>query len=438
MNTDEVYSQGMSINHSVYTADYTRLAFAPDDLRKAGPISPTDTGARALTAVPYSDYVASVVSGLISGKGNEYDRVLALYDYFSSDNGFRYSLVTTEGNSGSAIVDFLENKKGFCVQYAAALAWLVRQAGYPARVAFGYTRGTQVQDGVYSMSSQNLHAWTEVYFPDFGWVPFDATPGTSVPGSTRTIWAPDVEKTGQGQNTSAPPVQATGAPQTVDPGAGGNTNSGGSDNGGLSISINPWYVVAGALVLLLLVLLAAPSVQRRVRRRRRLASSGGLIALTPPPPGSEYLVTDPDAMTAVQRDAHNAWAELLDTMIDYGVLVDPAETPRGTVGRLAATPQLSISGRAPTAVLGRAEERARYAPSPIRVVNLDDAVREARRAFAEDASRWQQFTAWLFPRSVLLHWRLSWYGFLARSVRRVARTRDALLLVEFRERRRGN
>ena len=32
------------------------------------------------------------------------------------------------GTTGSDIVDFLTNKQGYCVQYAAALAWLVREA----------------------------------------------------------------------------------------------------------------------------------------------------------------------------------------------------------------------------------------------------------------------------------------------------------------------
>src|SRR5690606_41196807 len=68
---------------------------------------------------------------------------------------------------------------------------------------------------------------------------------------------------------------------------------------------------------ILLILLASPSLQRRMLRRRRQSTTGKVIALTPPPPGQEDLVTDPADMSAAQRDAHHAWAELLDTMIDY-------------------------------------------------------------------------------------------------------------------------
>jgi hypothetical protein len=302
-------------------------------------------------------------------------------------------------------------------------------------VAFGFTRGSGARNGEYTLTNLNLHAWTEVYFDGFGWVPFDATPSNGVPGSTRTAWAPPVNTA-----TAPPPVSptTTATPNPGDrPDDANDPGAGGPGDNGLRLNINPWYVVAGAGVVALILLLLSPSLQRRALRRRRRSRTGTVIALTPPPPGQEDLVTDPAAMTAAQRDAHNAWAELLDTMIDYGVLVDPAETPRATASRLATTPELGPAGRPPTAVLARAEERARYAPAPVRATSLDEATREARRAFSENATRLEQLSAWLFPRSVLMRWRLGWYGFRASVDQRVGRVRDVVLLVSFRERRRG-
>lgn len=433
--TEQVYSRQRTINGASYTIQYTRLSYTPEALRNAPPLSAaTDPRLSSLTVVPSNDYVTNLVAELTNGLPTQYDEVRALYDFFSRENGFRYSLATVEGDSGSPIVDFLENRRGFCVQYATALAWLVRTAGYPARVAVGFTRGSGGRNGEYALTNLNLHAWTEVYFTGFGWVPFDATPAASVPGSARTAWAPDVED----ETTSPAPLpSATAAPGPggqVDPGE--PTDGGNVDENQPSLTIRPWMIAAAAGALALLVLLVAPSLQRRVLRRRRRATSGRVIALTPPPPGHEDIVTDPAAMTAAQRDAHNAWAELLDTMIDYGVLVDPAETPRATAGRLATTPELGPAGRPSTALLARAEERARYAPTPVRPTNLDDAVREARKAFSENATRLQQLSAMLFPKSVLMRWRLGWYGFAAATARRIGRVRDAVLLVPLRRQRR--
>ena len=73
---------------------------------------------------------------LTANKETDYDRVIALYNFFTADNKFRYDLQTEGGTSGQDIVNFLENRKGFCQQYAAALTWMVRQAGIPAPVAF--------------------------------------------------------------------------------------------------------------------------------------------------------------------------------------------------------------------------------------------------------------------------------------------------------------
>ncbi len=44
------------------------------------------------------------------------------------------------------------------------MAWMVRAAGIPARVAFGFTNGTSRDGDAMVLTNFNLHAWTEVYF----------------------------------------------------------------------------------------------------------------------------------------------------------------------------------------------------------------------------------------------------------------------------------
>ncbi len=148
------------------------------------------------------DYITDLVGTLTAGNTNDYDRVRALFDYFSAANGFSYNLSTKEGTSGSDIVDFLQKKVGYCEQYASALAWLVRAAGIPARVALGFTRGSNRQGQTYTLNNTNLHAWTEVYFAGYGWVPFDATPASRIGGSVSPEWAPDPDRP-----TQAPTVR---------------------------------------------------------------------------------------------------------------------------------------------------------------------------------------------------------------------------------------
>jgi transglutaminase-like putative cysteine protease len=429
-STDQIFSRRPSVNGESYSFDYVRLSYTASALRSASSISGQDAGTRALISHPTHAYVTDLVNDLTAGKSGQYERVRALYDYFSPESGFVYSLSTAEGDSGSPIVDFLTNKRGFCVQYAAALGWLVREAGYPSRVAFGWTRGDGPRDGVYSLTNLNLHAWTEVYFQGFGWVPFDATPASAVPGSTRTAWAPDSSlpqtpepsaNPSAGPSVSAGPnVEASGRDQ-FDPGEG-------PIPGGIVSTTNPWLIVAAVAAVVLLVLLLAPGARRRALRRRRQARTGKVIVLAGPPPGHPDIISDPAAVDAARRDAHAAWSELIDTMIDFGIGVDASETPRGTSERLQTLDEIAPPGRSRTAVLARAEERARYALTPMRSDSLDESVRAIRAAFAERATRGQRIMAWLFPRSVLMRWRLGWYTFYSRSVRRAGRIRDTLML----------
>ncbi|HEX6870708.1 MAG TPA: transglutaminase domain-containing protein, partial [Micromonosporaceae bacterium] len=430
-----VFSRRSNINKKTYTVDYLRLSYTTAGLRRARPIQDTDFGARQLTTVPANPEVTALVAGLIQGKSTQYDRVRAIYEHFSPNNGFQYTTRTEPGDSGSAIVDFLRSKKGFCVQYAAAMAWLVRAAGIPARVAFGFTRGRSTVSGTYTMSNLNLHAWTEVFFSGIGWVPFDATPTGPVTGSAPTLWAPDLtlpnpDDSGPLPSETAPDDRPTNRPS--EDAGGGNDNP--VSPGGTTPAVNTWWLISAAVVVAVVFLLLAPAMRRRALRRARRTRSGRLIVIgadssagAVPAADPVEVTGDPAAVMVAREDAHAAWAELLDTMVDFEVPVDPAETPRATAERLSTLPALRPAGRAHTDLLAKAEERARYARTPLRPDRLDEAVSATRKAFALRASRRQRLSATLLPRSVIQRWRAAWLGRLARLVTVTGQVRDAAM-----------
>lgn len=106
-----------------------------------------------------------------------YRRILAIMDRLSETGGFVYDERVDPRDDANALVDFLtKTKRGFCQQFAAAMAVLVRELGYPARVAVGYRSGQPVGPKSYLVSTHDAHAWVEVYFPGYGWLPFEPTP----------------------------------------------------------------------------------------------------------------------------------------------------------------------------------------------------------------------------------------------------------------------
>jgi len=106
------------------------------------------------------------------------EQVLAVQRYLTDPLAFSYDATVSQGGGNGALMNFLfESHRGFCQQFASAMAVLTRALGIPARLAVGFTPGTY-DDAIqaFQVSTQNAHVWVEVEFPGFGWIPFEPTP----------------------------------------------------------------------------------------------------------------------------------------------------------------------------------------------------------------------------------------------------------------------
>jgi len=115
---------------------------------------------------------SEVTEGTVTGP----EKLDSVQKYLRSE--FEYSTEVENLNSLSAMENFLfQERAGWCDYFASAAALLAREAGYPARTAYGFSGGRVFpNEGVISYGASDAHSWAEVLVEGQGWVVFDATP----------------------------------------------------------------------------------------------------------------------------------------------------------------------------------------------------------------------------------------------------------------------
>ena len=380
--TAEVVAGGPRRGGFGYTIDGFEPRPSLGDLVDSPQLSSDNLVMQALGKEPVvPEKVHRAVADAIGDRKTPYEKARALSDYFTDPaGGFTYSTQTQPGDSGNALVDFLTKKQGFCEQYAAAMAVMLRLVGVPSRVVIGYTHKSRSPDGTWSVLTSDAHAWVEAYFAEIGWVPFDPTPlrdGRAVD----LPWAPHAGLT---TSSNLPGGVVTGASGSgarasgrLDPNDISNPNTAPGSQHGL---FTPKIALGSVGLLALIVLLRSPGVGRVVMRRRRLRTAGGA-----------------DAGPA----ARTAWDEVLASAEDYSVAIPDTETPRRSATRLTRELDLDPPAAAALRLAALAEERARYAPVAGVDGDLPTAVRAVRRGLRATVTGWRRWLPEVLPASTL-------------------------------------
>ncbi len=163
-----------------YRVDSRRVLPTPEQLDAVTFEAPAEYGQYTFIPGDVPPSIGDLAREWATGKHTPYRQVLAIERHLL-DPAFTYSQDPPPATDANGLVDFLTvSKTGFCQQFATSMAVLVRELGYPSRVAIGYKPGELV-DGSYVISTFEAHAWVEVLFPGYGWLPFEPTPGTTSP-----------------------------------------------------------------------------------------------------------------------------------------------------------------------------------------------------------------------------------------------------------------
>jgi len=368
----------------------------------SGQVEPTSADLTAAQHVPsaikhaYLGYLGSkspvgrrlrrIAAQVTASQHTKFGKAVALERWFLSSR-FGYSLQSSLPDTPQGLLAFLtKHRRGYCQQFAFAMAVLARMIGIPSRVAIGYTAGRQQQNGSWLVTTADAHAWPELYFTGIGWLRFEPTPGGS--GGQDTAVEPAYVSAaaapgGTTKNNSGPGGTSISPGPHQTPTLGGHvrvpTRGGvlpppGTRPGGSAASVG-WIILA-----VVLTGAAAPGAARVIMRRRRWAAAGGDSAL-----------------------AGVAWQELCADLEDYGMPCRVSESPRAVARRIRAISGIDDQARQAAARVTTLVECARYAPAPVQAspgaVRADIAV--VRRGLEGSASMRGRLRAWFLPASTL-------------------------------------
>jgi transglutaminase-like putative cysteine protease len=125
----------------------------------------------------YSPEVQALSENVTAAAATPYEKARAVVKYLSA---FPYQAIINAPPAGSdGVAYFLfQQKSGFCLYFASAMAVMLRSVDVPTRLVVGYLPGDPGSvPGTYLVRDWHYHAWAQVYFPGYGWVNFEATPG---------------------------------------------------------------------------------------------------------------------------------------------------------------------------------------------------------------------------------------------------------------------
>jgi hypothetical protein len=117
---------------------------------------------------------------LTDGLATNYEKVVAIEQYLK--NSYPYDYFPPPFDPlGDPVDQFLFiDKRGFCEMYVSSMLMMLREIGIPSRFVVGYGSGDfNPVTNYYEVRANHAHSWVEVYFADYGWVPFDPTAGWS-------------------------------------------------------------------------------------------------------------------------------------------------------------------------------------------------------------------------------------------------------------------
>jgi len=181
-NLEALFKNGLEFDNKNINIDM-------DDIRKLADISADIYDKYLQLPETLPKRIEEIALSITKNFDNNYDKVKAIENYLA--RSYPYTLKPKPTPNGKDFADYFlfDLKEGYCVYYATAMVVMLRSIGIPARYVEGYmlppeavyinkrnnSTDSENSMGTYRVTNENAHAWVEVYFEGFGWIPFEPT-----------------------------------------------------------------------------------------------------------------------------------------------------------------------------------------------------------------------------------------------------------------------
>jgi transglutaminase-like putative cysteine protease len=175
--------------HPIAQYEATSNVDQPNDslLRTASAAYPAEILSDYEQMPPLDPRISKLAQQITAQKVNNYDRAIAIENYLRTHFGYTLQLSRTRPHDPLAEFLFVR-KQGHCEYFASSMTIMLRTLGIPSRVVNGFRTG-EFNDltSQYLVRESDAHSWVEAYFPGYGWITFDPTPGGAI--ESRTGWS---------------------------------------------------------------------------------------------------------------------------------------------------------------------------------------------------------------------------------------------------------
>ena len=366
--------RAQDLRRLTYTVESVDIEPNSSELNDAVAGTPADAAVTAVIPSDLPDSLVQLANRVTADADTPAAKAAAIQAYLRDDQ-FTYSTEPLPGSGYEALQNFLlGDRRGYCEQFASAMAMMARVIGIPSRVSVGFLPGERDEAG-WKVSIRDMHAWPELYFANYGWVRFEPTPA-SVTG-TAPSWTVQDADSSESDPSADPSSEATadevspGTAPSVAPSEQPNVPGQGANAG--------WgrTLIGAGIALVLLAILAAPATIRVRRRSGRLSGEG-----------------------PAEEQVEAAWAEIRDTVWDYGGSW-PEGSPRAIGDEMAH--RLDEEESESMSRVATLVERSRYAHSFDDGGSMDELpamTSEIRRGVAAPVDLRRRVAALLLPRSL--------------------------------------